>query len=433
MADTAAVDTTTTPVEETVVKPATEQEETMDTDSDSFHSLSNVDTPVEDDTTSSGAAAAVPPDMSKEEMLERAREHMKNDQVLAAARLMKHVGDVSSEEDMLFQEEVVHKAGLIQGVIDDLLANPEASTNGDDGVSSDEDKWIKMGESHDGKRDTVMYYKLTEDLQLKCRLETPIESSLLVPLLSVLNETDLFMTWMPSWNYPSVGLDAVNKLTQMGRTEQVIQFISRVPWPFPGRDVIVQTYACDDIDDLEGRTTGTIAVSLSSLEEGVIKKSTVAGEHYKDAEDLPVPPCPEGLKRAEFDGGLLIRQCPPDHASLQHSTIEYPPGEHLILVGFSMRIDGKISPMFPSWIINFVISSVITHMWSMFLRVAEEIRSGSRPEHAEAIARKRGEIYDWVDKRIEDMFAQLQQSQGEATKVAESDEEKKEDNIPSES
>ncbi len=44
-------------------------------------------------------------------------------------------------------------------------------------------------------------------------------------------------------------------------------------------------------------------------------------------------------------------------------------------------------------------------MWSMFLSVAEEIRAGNRPQHAAAIAAKRKEIYDWIDQRIEDMFA----------------------------
>ena len=47
-------------------------------------------------------------------------------------------------------------------------------------------------------------------------------------------------------------------------------------------------------------------------------------------------------------------------------------------------------------------------MSAMFLRVAEEIRAGSRPQHAEAIAAKRDEIYNWVDARIEAMFASLQ-------------------------
>jgi len=46
-------------------------------------------------------------------------------------------------------------------------------------------------------------------------------------------------------------------------------------------------------------------------------------------------------------------------------------------------------------------------MWYMFLKVAEDIRADKRPQHSEVIAAKREEIYDWVDKRIEDMFATI--------------------------
>ena len=43
---------------------------------------------------------------------------------------------------------------------------------------------------------------------------------------------------------------AVTDYILMGRTEQVIQFVGKVPWPLPARDAILQTLACDDIDDL---------------------------------------------------------------------------------------------------------------------------------------------------------------------------------------
>ena len=294
------------------------------------------------------------------EALSQAKEHMRKDQILAASRLMKQINSIP-EEDAAFQKEVETKAALIEHIIADLLSNPEEQGEGDAADAEAEaddanEKWIKQGESH-GNRDTVMYYQVTEDLQLKCRLETPIESSLLVPLLAVLCETDLYTSWLPKWNVPRIGLGTVEKLAQMGRTEQLVQFISEVPWPFTPRDVMMQTVACDDIHDIPGATTGSIAIGLHSLVEGdVIRKSTVCNPHYQDEKDtVVVPPAPEGLTRAEVDGGLLIRKCPPDHISLQDSHIEYPPEEHLMLVGFSMRIDGKISPLFPKAVINFVI------------------------------------------------------------------------------
>jgi hypothetical protein len=40
----------------------------------------------------------------------------------------------------------------------------------------------------------------------------------------------------------------------------------------------------------------------------------------------------------------------------------------------------------------------------MLLGVAEEIRDGKRPLHAEAIHKKRKHLYDWVDERIATML-----------------------------
>jgi len=321
-------------------------------------------------------------------LLEKAKDHMRNDQVLAAYRLLQQMpppttAEISKkeedEETVAFLQEVETKAVLIQKIIDDLLTDPEivhkeegtgattmpADTDPSDATTAAttaamDDVWIKQGESHGHDRDTIMYYQVTEDLQLKCRLETPIESSLLVPLLSVLCETDLYTSWLPQWTIPRIGLASVDKLAQLGRTEQIVQFVSQVPWPFQSRDAVIQTVACDDIDDIEGgasTTTGSIVIGLHSLAEGdIVHGSTVCNEHYKNEKDtVIVPPVAEGLKRAEVDGGLLIRKCPDDHITLQGSTVHYPPDEHLILVGFSLRIDGKISPLFPKSIINFVI------------------------------------------------------------------------------
>lgn len=330
--------------EETGAKPETEREDTMETEADTSSNVSEI-------------ADRTP--LSDGEALARAKEHLKRDQVLVAARLLKNVIAVP-DEDIPFQKEVEEKAELLNHVIADLLSDPEQhTTDNGHGHSNHHDQWIKGGESHDGHRDTIMYYKISEDLQLTGRLETPIESSLLVPLLSVLIETDLFTTWMPRWTVPRIGIASVNKLAQLGRTEQVIQFISEVPWPFTARDVILKTCATDDIDDIreDPNTTGTIAISLLSLKSGdQVHKSTVCNPHYEAEIDVvDIPPVAAGLKRAEFNGGLLIRKCPDDHVSLRHSRVNYPPDEHLILVGFSMRIDGKISPLFPTAVINFVI------------------------------------------------------------------------------
>jgi hypothetical protein len=326
--------------EESGVKPETKREDTMETET---NASSNVSETADRTLLSDGEALA------------RAKEHFKRDQVLVAARLLENIATVP-DEDIPFKKEVEEKAKLLNHVIADLLSDPEQHTADDD---NHHDKWIKGGESHDGHRDTIMYYKLSEEMQLTGRLETPIESSLLVPLLSVLIETDLYMTWLPRWTVPRVGIASVKKLAQLGRTDQILQFISEVPWPFTARDVILKTCATDDIDDVpeDPNTTGAIVIGLVSLEQGeTIHKSTLCNPHYETGNSVvEIPPVAAGLKRAEFDGGLLIRKCPDDHVALRHSKVNYPPDEHLILVGFSMRIDGKISPLFPAAVINFVI------------------------------------------------------------------------------
>ncbi|CAB9528906.1 expressed unknown protein [Seminavis robusta] len=379
----------------TVEKPETRREETMDTQAETASNVS--------DTCASPFA-----DWSDEELMTKAKEHYQKEQFLVAARMLKHTTHIA-DKDVPFQKEVEEKAKLLNHVIADLLADVEEHVGDDNGEPASAGQWIKGGEYHDDRRDTLMYYRLEEDLQLKCRLESPVESSLLVPLLAVLIETEQYMSWLPSWTVPRIGVELVDKLGQVGRTEQILRIATAVPWPFKSRDVVIRTCGVDDIDDIQEdpHTTGSIAISLVSLEEGQdVHKSTISNPVY-DQDVVHVPPIPDGMERAEFDGGLLIRKCPPNHPCLRNSRVAYPPDEHLMLVGFSLSLDGKISPLFPTAVINFVIQTVITQMWAKLLQVAEEIRAGSRPQHAEVIAARREEIYDWVEQRIEGMFEHL--------------------------
>jgi hypothetical protein len=47
----------------------------------------------------------------------------------------------------------------------------------------------------------MIYYQMNGN-KLTARLETPIEPNLLVPLLSVFNESSLYSTWLPRWERP---------------------------------------------------------------------------------------------------------------------------------------------------------------------------------------------------------------------------------------
>jgi hypothetical protein len=78
-------------------------------------------------------------------------------------------------------------------------------------------------------------------------------------------------------------------------------------------------------------------------------------------------------------------------------------GEDDILVTFGFEVDPKLDYI-PSWLLNFIVRTVIGSLWGAFVRVAEEIRDGKRPIHAKAIAAKREALYDWVDERVKRMF-----------------------------
>lgn len=176
-----------------------------------------------------------------------------------------------------------------------------------------EDGWMKVRTEKCGIHKTLIFYKVNEEYQMFCRLETPIEASLLMPLMSVLNETELFDTWVPSWSVPfRLRLDTSKRLARDGRADQTIQFVASVPWPFSQREGIIRAVAVDDIDSDQS----SIAVHISSVKEG------------------PTIPAPSTTSRVriDFDGAMLFRTCPADHELLATNDIGAPK----VLASFKM-------------------------------------------------------------------------------------------------
>mmetsp|Transcript_18612 Transcript_18612/g.25620 ORF Transcript_18612/g.25620 Transcript_18612/m.25620 type:complete len:150 (+) Transcript_18612:1003-1452(+) len=139
-----------------------------------------------------------------------------------------------------------------------------------------------------------------------------------------------------------------------------------------------------------------------------------------DDETTVVPYPEQGVIRQEFEGGFLFCKCPEDHPSLIQVGKGEGEGEKdnagddddddKILVYFTITLEDKKLHLFPQALINFVSRIVIGHMWDMFLRVAEEVKDGERPQHSAAIEEKRGVLYDWVEERIHAMFERLKES-----------------------
>jgi hypothetical protein len=300
------------------------------------------------------------------DLIYQALELFQDDRLLEAVRLLRKVKDKTLLEEN--HRQILSRAETFEAKVADLTSSPSEG-------------WTKQSESH-GRYDTVIYYKVDDAARLTARIETPIEPSLLAPLISVFNESELYETWIPHFSYPKMGVKKSVKLRQTGRCNQIIAVTSYMPWPIADRECVFDATAVDDID-----ANGHIVVKMETRHQG--------------EEDGLIPPPEKGIVRIDFDGAILMRKCPQDHVSLAKSITDHR--GNLILVTLTMFCDAHIKCV-PQSLINFVTRTVIGRIWGMLLGVAEEIRDGKRPLHAEAIHKKREHLYEWVDERIATML-----------------------------
>ena len=332
---------------------------------------------------------------SAERLIAQAEHEYQEDRLLAAARLLRQVEDESLLKDV--HRKMLRTANDCEAFVHSITSSVDHGDGNDDAPS----EWKQQGESH-GRHDSVVYYKMGGEQGncLTARVETPIPSSLLVPLLSVLNECELYREWLPSFDKPRLGVTKSEKLGQTGRVSQVLAVAMDSPWPLATREVIIGAVAFDDID-----AKGDIGVRLKGLHTG------------SSETDVHIPPPEGGAVRVDFDGGFLFRKCPEDHPALSTKS-PHDSGksvenndEHMLLVSFLMYVDSKIN-FLPQGLINFVVRTVIGRMWEKFLTVAEDVKAGRRPKHAEAIAAKRESLYDWVEQRVESLFEKHRSNHG---------------------
>mmetsp|Transcript_31491 Transcript_31491/g.76274 ORF Transcript_31491/g.76274 Transcript_31491/m.76274 type:complete len:494 (-) Transcript_31491:69-1550(-) len=342
--------------------------------------------------------------------------HIREERLLEAARLLHQIEQQQQIDDEGNDDEedndddgsrryvltdahrrLLHTADVIEHSVQEMLSSPDDDGGGrgeeDEAGNNSQKGWTKQGESH-GDHDFTIYYKVdTSDsgsAKLTCRIESPIPQSLLVPLLSILNESDLYHTWIPSWQRPfRLGIDSSKQLLHDTRGHQIIQVLCNVPWPLSKREALFDVQAVDDI-----ASRGFIIAKMRTVTEEMAKL------------DLPstftVPDVTPGTERAEFDGSVLFRACPVDHpcyeSARNKTRQEEDEEEDLVLVQFSMFFDAHMT-MVPQSMINFITRSAIGVVWSMLLNVAEQVRDGTRREHCDVIARK-ADFYEWVVQRV---------------------------------
>ena len=349
--------------------------------------------------------------LSDTDLMAQAEALVMEECLLAAARLLEQVKNPS-----LFLQshlDLLKQAAAFQVAIEDLLGPPPLTltlplpSDDDDRQNSNgsDSEWTKQS----GNTAMDIYYKVDDEARLTCRIDSPMEASLLVPLLSVLNEVNLFTTWLPSWNFPTkIGVQRSHQLQQKTKCDQTLQITMNVPWPMAVREVVMQAVAVDDID-----ANGWIAVRMEQVETDIEQGGVV-------------PPPASGVERIDFAGAFLFRACPADHPVLQQQQQQQQQQEQpsLVLVSFKMFVDAHVAGV-PMSLINFVTRTVIGHMWAMLLQVAREVRDGKRPQHAAVIAAK-PDFYRWVDQRVQVMLEQQMQEQDQMHEQMQEDQEKSE-------
>jgi hypothetical protein len=220
-----------------------------------------------------------------------AHERYRNNKILEAYRLLQNVKDKSLLAGAK-EQEICNVATECQIAIADLIEEPDHTTPGS--------IWKKQGESH-GEYDTTIFYKV-ENKHLTCRLVTPIQSNLLIPLLSVLNESDLYSDWIPSWTIPfTIGIRTSNQYTKIGALDQIVHLIANVPWPFLPREVYIQSMVIDEIDEHNYFAVRLFTVNES--DDGDSSNIIIDGNGSRVSIPTPLPT----VQRFDFNGVLLFR------------------------------------------------------------------------------------------------------------------------------
>lgn len=267
-------------------------------------------------------------------------------------------------------------ASSLSSLTSSVFSTVRADSTGSDASST-------AGKS--GER-TRIYYRCDSKRTLSVRVETVIARDMLVPLLSVLNESELYSSWLPKWTSPTrLGVRESVKVAQVGRCSQLVIITCDAPWPLETRQVVLDAVAFDDMD-----ANGDIGVLLRT----------------RDCDtDTRVPPKPsdEEITRIEVDGAFLFRRVPSEWAKDVGGEVTSVAQDD-ILVSFGFTVDPKLDYI-PTWLLNFIVRTVIGTLWGAFIRVAEEVRDGLRPAHAEVITKKREHLYEWVEQRASCMFA----------------------------
>jgi len=374
------------------------------------------------------------PEEAETEALVKAEELYHDDKLLQAARTLTSANiDKSNPKLKPVHLTIIRKATigekltkkLKSRVQDTAITINDKDENDENGHANPttENQWIYQGMVKAPKTiqpatKSAIYYKLQPNAEdamktkFLVRIETPIDPSFLTPFLSVLNETQLYASWLPNWSTPvRVRIERVTKLHQIGRVSQVVAVKTAMPWPMGEREVVLRATAWDDIDE-----KGDIGLHLRGITDDSASVLDYDEEENKafDDDGVVIPEVEPGVSRVPWEGGFLFRKCPSDHPALgkdddggaENADVDdtEKSDEDKVLVSFTMTLVPRLKYI-PQFVLNFIVRVVLGVMWNKLLQVTQDVKIGDRPAHAKAIEEKRESLYDWVDERIASMLS----------------------------
>lgn len=298
--------------------------------------------------------------------------YLSEERLLDAARELAKV----DKEDLTKEEaKVIEKAENFEASINVARKGPDPS-------------WTSLGAIKKNGRSFSTSYSINwAPLKADFGLEMYIERSLVLPLLAVLNEVDLFRSWLPKWNTPKFEVVRSETLHRSGLSHQVCT--GRIVAPLATVEAYAQLEGMDDT-----AANKDFFIVLRHLEVG-------------DFDGL-VPPLVNGINRVMFNAVIRFSKCPKD----KEKEAKALRGKRLKMdedfVQLNLLADyGNKNTMLKGGLIvrklaNFVMKIVIGMMMNKLISLAEEVREQKRPEYVKAMAAK-PVTYEWA----KDCFAAI--------------------------
>eukprot|EP00004_Rigifila_ramosa_P018452 TRINITY_DN4593_c0_g2_i1.p1 TRINITY_DN4593_c0_g2~~TRINITY_DN4593_c0_g2_i1.p1 ORF type:complete len:338 (+),score=95.83 TRINITY_DN4593_c0_g2_i1:982-1995(+) len=218
-----------------------------------------------------------------------------------------------------------------------------------------EEGWIFEVEAFDVKT----YYKLTPDspAPLWVKVESVYQNTSLFDTIAVINETDLYNTWLPFCTKS-------RKLKQITNTEQLIYFNNAVP--LSPRDAVLQAYS---VDAMEERAT------------------VIMGKSVESFPGIEMPPIDGwfGADRMVFHAMKFLVE---------------PVTDTTVRIVWIANLDLK-SPV-PQAFLNFILRKVACFFLVFLGRTVRSITEEGEKSVYRQRMKKRPEFYEWLRIRMED-------------------------------